>query len=222
MGGRMVSPAGFGPEAYQSRQNPTRGMEGGQFTAGSADHVTPQRQQQGDSEQEVLDDLLSKHPSRLSYYLNVSHITIHFMSLFIRYSNLCVGFFVGDGTLLLPLGDPVFDLTLAEVHDKNMFDQHLGLMKEEEGAVGGQPQGSVDQETSSTTGSVGSQSKTSITKPSERTTKTEPKESPSQSASNQLKFGGANEKTRGMLFCFSAIWTCFIIIIIPASIVDHF
>lgn len=38
---------------------------------------------------------------------------------------------LGDGAFnLLPLGDPVLDETLAEVHDKNMFDEHLGLKME--------------------------------------------------------------------------------------------
>jgi len=31
---------------------------------------------------------------------------------------------------LLPFIDPVLDETLAEEHDKNMFDEHLGLKKD--------------------------------------------------------------------------------------------
>lgn len=33
---------------------------------------------------------------------------------------------------LLPFPHPVLDETLAEEHDKNMFDEHLGLKKEAE------------------------------------------------------------------------------------------
>lgn len=41
-----------------------------------------------------------------------------------------------DGAFsLLAFSDPALDETLAEIHDKNMFDEHLGLKKEVDGDI---------------------------------------------------------------------------------------